>query len=502
MLNRLALALAALPVLASAQQPLSAIEWLNDPAPTGLPGTVLMEPPVATVGRLPDIAVRPLDAPSPPIGLVPSSVTGLPVDLWRGSDPQRLARLIAQVPVRNSPAMQKLLYSLLLTEATAPAGTGAEETLLRARLDRLFELGAADPAQNLVQVAGATRNADRYRRWFDATLLTGDEDRSCEALAAAPHLSPGYEAMIFCQARRGDWQSAALTLEAAHALELLEPAQLNLMDRFLSPDLFEGAPPLPKPDMPDPLTFRLYETIGERLPTAPLTRAFATADLRDVAGWKAQLEAAERLTRIGALTPNHLLGLYTARKASASGGVWDRVDAMRRFDQALQSGSAEAVSKTLPVAWAAMQEAELEVPFAELFAAQLDKFEITDPGASYVLWEIALLSGGRPRASDGSAASLFLAALANGSPRDLTAPDATGQAIADGFTRPPLRPELQDMIDSGRLGEAILEAMILFGDGASGNPADLTAAIALFRAVGLEDTARQSGLQLMLLDRG
>ncbi|MCL6285517.1 hypothetical protein M3P21_18460 [Ruegeria sp. 2012CJ41-6] len=502
MRTRLALLLAALPVLASAQHPLSAIEWLNDPPPVTLPGTVLMEPPVTTVGRQPEIAVRPLDAPSPAIGLVPSAVTGLPVDLWRGSDPARLAQLIAQVPVRNSPAMQKLLYSLLLTEATAPAGTGAEEILLLARLDRLLYLGATDPAQNLAQVAGATRNADRFRRWFDATLLTGDEDRSCEVLASAPHLSPGYGALIFCQARRGDWPAAALTLEAAHALELLEPDRLDLMDRFLSPDLFEGAPPLPRPDAPDPLTFRLYETIGERLPTAPMPRAFATADLRDVAGWKAQLEAAERLTRIGALTPNHLLGLYTERKASASGGVWDRVDALRRFDKALQSGSPEAVAKTLPAAWSAMREVQLEVPFAELFSEQLDQIAFTDPDATRLTWEIALLAGARPRASDGAAASLFLAALANGNPRDLTAPDTTGQAIAEGFAAPPLRPELQDMINGGRLGEAILEAMILFGDGASGNPADLTAAIALFRAVGLEDTARQAGLQLMLLDRG
>ena len=48
------------------------------------------------------------------------------------------------------------------------------------------------------------------------------------------------------------------------------------------------------PGAPDPLTFRLFETIGERLPTAALPRAFAHADLRDVAGWKAQIEAAER----------------------------------------------------------------------------------------------------------------------------------------------------------------------------------------------------------------
>ena len=44
-----------------------------------------------------------------------------------------------------------------------------------------------------------------------------------------------------------------------------------------------------------PLLFRLHEAIGEPLPTGALPRAYAVADLRDLAGWKPQLEAAERL---------------------------------------------------------------------------------------------------------------------------------------------------------------------------------------------------------------
>ncbi len=43
--------------------------------------------------------------------------------------------------------------------------------------------------------------------------------------------------------------------------------------------------------------------------------------------------------------------------------------------------------------------------------------------------------------------------------------------------------------------------MILFGRGADGNLGDLTDALAMFRAVGLEDTARRAALQLMLLER-
>jgi hypothetical protein len=44
--------------------------------------------------------------------------------------------------------------------------------------------------------------------------------------------------------------------------------------------------------------------------------------------------------------------------------------------------------------------------------------------------------------------------------------------------------------------------MTLFSRGAEGNLGDLSAALALFRTVGLEDTARRAALQLMILERG
>ena len=46
------------------------------------------------------------------------------------------------------------------------------------------------------------------------------------------------------------------------------------------------------------------EAIGTPLPTAPLPLAFAHSDLRHTAGWKARIEAAERLVRTGAVSAN------------------------------------------------------------------------------------------------------------------------------------------------------------------------------------------------------
>lgn len=490
---------------ANAQEPLSAIEWLTEP-PENLPGTVLLEPPVTQSGIQPKVEVTPLEALSQPLGLVSSSVTGLPVDLWQGSDPVRLAELIARVPVKTNPAMQRLLFTFLLSESRAPAGPGAEEALLLARLDRLIQLGAADPAQSLVQLAGPTDTMARFQRWFDATLLTGDEDRSCTALIAQPHLSSDYAAQIFCKARRGDWASAALTLEAAHALSLLPPEELDLLDRFLSPELQEDAAYLPQPDDPNPLTFRLFEAIGERLPSAPLPRAFANADLRDVAGWKAQIEAAERLTRIGALTPNQLLGLYTERDPAASGAVWDRVAAIQRFESALKTGNAEAIGKTLPRVWDQMRSVGLEVPFAELFADQLARVTLPVPATDALRWRILMLSELYEQAAmsppDTSTETQFLTALAQGDPGRAISPSPLADAVSQGFQRAaPVPPDIDALLDQGQLGEALLEAMQMFAHGARGNLVDLSAAIAAFRRVGLEDTARRAALTLLILQR-
>ena len=504
MLNRAAAAALLLAGSVQAQEaPLSVIEWLTDP-PENLPGTVLLEPPVTQTGLQPEIEVTSLEALSQPLGLVSSSATGLPISLWQNSDADRLAELIAHVPVRYNPAMQRLLFTLILSEARAPAGTDAEETLLLARLDRLMQLGAADPAQSLVQMAGPTNTRDRFQRWFDATLLTGDEDRSCTSLIAKPHLSQDYAAQIFCKARRGDWTSAALTLEAAHALQILPPDKLDVLDRFLSPELFEDAEYLPQPDDPDPLTFRLFEAIGERLPSAPLPRAFANADLRDVAGWKAQIEAAERLTRIGALTPNQLLGLYTERSPAASGAVWDRVSAVQRFEAALDTRDPEKIAPALTRVWSQMRMIGLEVPFAELFAERLSQVTLPDPKADELRWQILLLSElyetAALTAPDSSDENQFLAALAQGDPGRARSPSPLADAVAQGFAwAAPVPSNIETLLDNDQLGEAILETMERFAHGARGNLVDLTAAIATLRRVGLEDTARRAALNLLIL---
>ena len=146
----------------------------------------------------------------------------------------------------------------------------------------------------------------------------------------------------------GDWRAASLTLGTANALGLVTDEEDALLLRFLDPDLFEGDPILTIPRATTPLTFRLYEAIGEGRATTGLPLAFAHADLEERAGWKARLDAAERLARTAALSENRLLGIYFEGKPSASGMIWDRVAALQAFDTALEREETNALADTLP----------------------------------------------------------------------------------------------------------------------------------------------------------
>jgi len=489
---------------AEGHAPLSVIDWLGTQAETQValpvPDPTIKEPPVTENALAPAVNVQPLGQGQPRIiGLVPASVTGLPVDLWQGSDIAKLTKLIDAVPDLHLPAAQSLLYTLLLAEARAPANDAAAgDVLALARVAKLRERGALDPALSLIEQAGVTTSVAHFDLWMQIGLLTGSEDRACDTLMASPHLTEDYGTRIFCAARAGAWENAALTFGSAQALGLMAPADLALIDRFLNPDAFEGAAPLPVPREMTPLTFRLFETIGEPIPSGTLPRSYAVADLRNLAGWKAQLEAAERLTRAGALPDNRLLGLYTERQAAASGGVWDRVTALKRFETALDIGSVEAVSKTLPIVWRGMREAGLEVAFAGIFAERLGLLTLTGRAAQDAQ-DIALLSPDYETAAAQIQPTRLVSAIALGEVPPQRPTDITEAAIFDAFSGAAPRADLVAMVQQGRLGEAILHILPLLYDGANGEAQALTHALATLRALGLEDAARRAALQTLLL---
>jgi hypothetical protein len=504
----LALSLAALPALAQEDRPLSAIDWLSQSVETAAltPGTiaprVLDEPPVADDASAPDITVTALDRPTPDgIGLLPPDITGLPRTLWTGSDPATLVTLVRAERADSLPAARDLLVTLLLAETDPPIPS--DGSLFLARIDRLLDLGALEPAQALLEAAD--REAPEiFRRWFDVSLLTGTEDAACAMIRTRPALASTYPARIFCLARNGDWPAAALTLSSARALGDITPEDEALLSRFLDPDLFEGDPPLAAPSRPSPLVFRLREAIGDGLPTAGLPRAFSHADLRPTAAWRNRMEAAERLARNGAIPGAVLLAAYTEQTPAASGGVWDRARAIQDFDAAITARDVPRVVETLPPAWAAMQSIRAEVPFARLYADALATFDLPSETAA-LAFRIALLAPGYEAAAlartPADAQEDLLIAIARGDLAGIASPDRRAEGVIAGFTGVPVSEPLAGLIRDGRLGEAILRSLATMDQGLAGDSVALADALAALRLLGLENTARAAALQYLLLDR-
>lgn len=487
----------------------------NQPPPFGeAPVTGGIAPPQAITttvlghARAPDLAA--LDK----IGLLAPAQTGLPRALWGDTGSRDVAAAIAGLQIDAIPALQSLAITVLLAEADAPTpspGTPPAQVLL-ARIDKLLAMGALDQAYALIEAAGPATNPDMFRRAFDVSLLAGDEDRACTQMRATRGLDIAAQARIFCAARAGDWSGANLTLRAESALGGIDAPSAQLLARFLDPAPFGDAPLPPPPKPLTPLVWRIYDALGETLPTGTLPLAFAHAELSPRAGWKAQSEAAERLARAAVLSPNQLLGIFTASRPAASGGIWDRIAAFQSFETAYSARDTAAITASLPAAYAAMKAAETEVPFAALFAEGLA--EMIAQGADFgpandIAYELGLLSAAYERLAQtghmgGGAISprhALLAGFAQGDVRNLAGTSALGRAIAAGFAAPQLPADLAALAQSGAVGMATLAAISRIQAGIYGEERALTEGIALLRALGLESAARRTALELMILER-
>ncbi|MCZ8333454.1 MAG: hypothetical protein O9328_04245 [Rhodobacteraceae bacterium] len=494
-----------LPLPGHAEEPLSAIDWLSQSVATPAPVPVDPARPTATTGVTQGaVAVTVIGAPSADaVGLLPPTVTGLPASLWGPGRTTDIAALLTAERVDSLPSLRGLLLTVLLAEAQPPADAGTAATLLMARIDKLLDMGALDQARALLDAAGS-RDPGLFRRSFDVALLTGEEDRGCRIMVESPGLAPTFPARIFCLARSGDWNAAALTLRTGQALGYITDEEDALLSRFLDPDLFEDEPSLSTPARVTPLAWRMFEAIGEPLSTATLPIAFAHAELRPQAGWKAQVEAAERLARAGAISPNVLLGLYTERRAAASGGVWDRVAAFQRFEAALDKGDQGAIARILPEIWSQMTGSELEVPFADLYGTRLSAIPFSGEAAE-IAFAVGLLSPDfesiAARHDPANPREAFLIALAEGKLAGLTPPDSLARAIAPAFLGHEPDADLSQLVAEGRIGEAILIAIEKVERGVQGDLDGVTDGLALLRAVGMEKAARRTALELVLLER-
>ncbi|WP_375261336.1 hypothetical protein [Palleronia sp.] len=458
-------------------------------------GAAVDEPdkePVARSAMTGPITVLPLDRPVPDhVGLVEPAEVGLPEGLWQRSDLSDLVqRLQALEPPKSAP-MQTLLHDMLRVSAPPPAGSKDGEAFFLARLDALMALGRLDTARALMERAGM-HQPEIFRRWFDMTILTGDENAACDRMRALPEITPTYPVRIFCLARSGDWPAAVVTLETARALGVIDAAETELLTRFL--DDLAGPALLPPPSMPSTLEFIIYEAVGEPLRTPVLPLPFAVADLRKNTGWKARVEAAERLASYGAIDSDRLWKVYSERAPAASGQPWDRIAAVQRLKDSLEDEDPERVAKALVPAWERMHAAGLLNTLAHQVAPQLIDFDLSGEAQEISRRLAALADVEAPPPDDPVIASL----LAREVPQPGSA-DPVIAAITAGLSGPAPE-ETRERIDAGRIGGALLEAATNLQDGWGGNLDALSAGLATLTAAGQRDAAFRAAIDLLLTD--
>ncbi|WP_323717464.1 hypothetical protein [Paracoccus aminovorans] len=523
--ERLALVLALAAGLGGAPQalakpPLSASDWLSgsvqqpdnisswrpgDPRPPELKRKTKRE--IAPSGAVEPVGVTRLGEGNPDgKGTVSPRAAGLPPGLWGESDSEVLIRLIRQSSPRL-PALRRLERRLLAAQLRPPqAAPGQDGALFLARVDKLLDMGATGAAKELLKAAGPG-DPERFRRLFDIALLSGDEAQACETMDRTPGVAPSFPARIFCLALGGDWTAAALVFHGAEGLGQIDPQMAALLARYLDDGYADSSDELPPPLVATPLDLRLYEAIGQPLPSSALPLAFALADLDQNGGWKARLDAAERLARAGAIPASQLRAIYLEQKPAASGGVWDRAAAVQALAAALAERDPDATAAALPPAFQAMVAAGLGPALAEMAGAEVGAMGLDGQPGRIALW--LALQAAQPQVvadppADAAAFDLWLLHFAEGEP-EAAPPTGEGEDRAallfPAFLGPSERDvpeEAARLILADKRGEALLGAIADVDAGLDGDLPRAARGLRVLRVLGQQEIARQAVVELVL----
>ncbi|MEO0486459.1 MAG: hypothetical protein AAF092_11165 [Pseudomonadota bacterium] len=475
--------------------PLSVIDWLAvPPAEAAISKDALTPRDIPNSAAAPSVATAPLDGGDGGAGLLAPAASGIPATLWSGSSLSTLSRAMDALPAETLAPVAELRKRLLIARTNPPEGASAAE-FLAWRVAHLREIAAADEAMALFEETRVTLTPDLFTHYADLAFILGEEDRACAQWRDNAALSDDIALRIVCLARVGDWNAAALALQGALVLGDMPADRGALLAAFLDPELADAQDRFTLAGPVTPLDFRMKEAVGAPLPTENLPRVYALSDLRPAMGWKAQIDAAERLVRTGAVPPARLFELYTARVPAASGSVWDRADAVQTLDAALRAGEPSEVGPALRDAVAAMGAAGLLPALATMVADRLDPVMSLAPEAATAQAKLLLLSDRYESARE--AVPEPLQAIAVGDVLGVTSTAPRIAALLDGFRASPENPPE----GNASLGETILKALGDLDAATAGDFTGVADALATLRRVGLEDSARRAALHLALLTR-
>lgn len=497
---------------AQAQAPRSAIDWLSESLQQ--PPNFVITPPNHTRHTFYNtpIVSLPLEKLSlDAVGLLPPEVTGFPLSLWAGvSSSEAIMRLQGLGP-HALPEMAALAKQILLAQSNPPMGSDNQGTLLLARIDLLFDMGALDEAETLIVLAGADTPA-LFRRWFDITVINHRTIAPCTALKAKPALSDDIATRVICLARSGDWNAAAITVSLGESLGQIAEADADILVRFLDPEMFADLPDPGNTNPLVPIIFTMREALALPRPDTPLPLPYLNADMNLRAPARLRIMAAERLVKAAAIPPALLFAAYRGARAASSGGAWGRAELVQALDAAFVSDDDARLAEALKEAMFAFSDADLLFAFAQEYADSLAHHPIgPETGQIAPNMRRLLLLADRPLAqwsgigkADPSAVALA-SHLVSRDAFSHVSPQANPleKAIELAFNNltPPRQnlPDLMKKIESGQFGDVLLTAIALLAEGRDADPQAIHEGLYLLRKLGMEDAARRAAVQLLLL---
>jgi len=338
------------------------------------------------------IKVTPLGKASPEqAGVLTAAQLGLRSDFWSETDAIAALSFITDTPYGGPPSAKRLLRGLLMARFETGADYG--DAVLLARVDRLLAIGALDEADALLDSAALT-TPQLLGRFFDVNLLTGRPQRACDTLAGLPALAPNRAAEVFCLAINENWQAADVALNLGSTLGEIDETKAALLAFYLDPGLIEAADPPAPSQMPTAFEAYLRDSIGVQDSDAPAPLAFLHRDLAKFIPVRFKMEAAEKLVREGALSQKILFAAYREEVPAASGGVWERADAVQEFDRA---SAPQDIARTLTRLDDEITALGLRTALAREIAPQLArKLQPSDlPGETWPLVARLLVLGGQ-----------------------------------------------------------------------------------------------------------
>jgi hypothetical protein len=470
----------------------------QEPAPAPLAPTIPRVAPRKTNEvRLIDelISVSPIDkVRTDAVGLFSSETVGITADFWGESTGETLAPLIARFDTDALASVKALKMRIILAQLEAPETQRGTSDILAARLDYLIAAGALEQAEALRHLANASEPA-LYQRWFDVGLLSQRAERVCQATLQNMELAPSYAHRVFCLARDGRWFDAALTLNVGETLNLIDAADVELLQRFLDPELFHDAPPPLTAERLTPLRFVLYEALGEPRTIGTLPLAYLHADLQNRVAWRDRLEATERLVQSQAFGPGMLDFLYTEAKPAASGGIWNRVGTYQALRRALVAKDTAHLDAALSDAMTVFGGSGLLYALAKQLAPYWQGVMLEAAAADMHFLLSALAADGLstptlPRA--GSEALVFISDILT----DAAAAEPKSplqSAVKRGLT------EVRYTLTADRhKGESVLRALELLEVGGTDNPANVEQVLAVLSNAGLQRDARAIAVEILV----